>query len=152
MRDSIYARAREQLRDEIGPQLRTISPRAVERVRLDNAVLMARRVYLTDLDAFDAVLAREGGDLRRAVATIIEAAKGDRKNPFDAVKALARSVSAALTARAAPSRHLPKRPRMIARRSIAGPAGGSGGGTSPGSSTTTRCIVARTPRSRKRDS
>jgi predicted aminopeptidase len=89
VRDSLYARARETLRDEIGPQLRTISPRAVERVRLDNAVLMARRVYLTDLDAFDAVLAREGGDLRRAVATIIRAAKGNRKNPFDAVKALA---------------------------------------------------------------
>jgi len=50
---------------------------------------MARRVYLTDLDAFDAVLAREGGDLRRAVATIIQAAKGDRKDPFGAVKALA---------------------------------------------------------------
>jgi len=89
IRDSIYARSREQLRDEIGPQLRTISPRAIERVRLDNAVLMARRVYLTDLDAFDAVLARERGDLRRAVATIIRAAKSDRKNPFDAVKALA---------------------------------------------------------------
>ena len=88
VRDSIYARARETLRDEIAPQLRTISPRAVERVRLDNAVLMARRVYLTDLDAFDAVLTREGGDLRRAVATIIQAAKGDRKHPFDAVKAL----------------------------------------------------------------
>jgi predicted aminopeptidase len=90
VRDSLYARARETLRDQIGPQLRTISPRVVERVRLDNAVLMARRVYLTDLDAFDAVLAREGGDLRRAVATIIRAAKSDRKHPFDAVKALGR--------------------------------------------------------------
>jgi predicted aminopeptidase len=89
VRDSLYARARETLRDEIAPQLRTISPRAIERVRLDNAVLMARRVYLTDLDAFDAVLAHEGGDLRRAVATIIQAAKGDRKDPFGAVKALA---------------------------------------------------------------
>ena len=88
VRDSIYARAKELLRDEIGPQLRTISPRAVERVRLDNAVLMARRVYLTDLDAFDAVLAREGGDLRRAVETIIRVAKSDRKDPFDAVKAI----------------------------------------------------------------
>ena len=89
VRDSIYAQAKQQLRDEIGPQLRTISPRAVERVRLDNAVLMARRVYMTDLDAFDAMLAHESGNLRRAVAVIIAAAKGDRKHPFDAVKALA---------------------------------------------------------------
>jgi predicted aminopeptidase len=89
VRDSIYAQAKQQLRDEIGPQLRTISPRAVERVRLDNAVLMARRVYMTDLDAFDTVLARESGNLKRAVAAIIAAAKGDRKHPFDAVKAMA---------------------------------------------------------------
>jgi predicted aminopeptidase len=90
VRDSLYARARETLRDEIAPQLHTISPRAVERVRLDNAVLMARRVYMTDLDAFDAVLTHEGGDLRRAVARIIEAAKRDRNHPFDSVKAIVR--------------------------------------------------------------
>jgi predicted aminopeptidase len=57
-------------------------------VRIDNAVLMARRVYLTDLDAFDAVLARRGGDLPGAIAAIIDAAKADRKQPFDAVRAL----------------------------------------------------------------
>jgi hypothetical protein len=62
----------------------------VERVKLDNAVLMSRRVYLTDLDAFDAVLAKDGGDLRRAVKDIIVAAKADTaKKPFDAVKRLA---------------------------------------------------------------
>jgi predicted aminopeptidase len=88
IRDSLYAEARGVLRDQVAPQLRTISPRAVERVRLDNAVLMARRVYLTDLDAFDAVLARDGGDLRRTVADVIAAAKSDRKHPFDAVKKL----------------------------------------------------------------
>jgi hypothetical protein len=65
-----------------------MSPRSAERIRLDNAVLMARRVYLTELDAFDAVLAKNGGDLRRTVAVIIEAAKADRKHPFDAVRRL----------------------------------------------------------------
>jgi predicted aminopeptidase len=89
-RDSLYRKARETLRDEVVPRLHTISPRAVERIRLDNAVLMARRVYLTDLDAFDAVLTREGGDLRRAVTRIIAAAKTDKKHPFDAVRAIAR--------------------------------------------------------------
>jgi predicted aminopeptidase len=88
IRDSLYVAARAILRDQVAPQLRTISPRAVERARLDNAVLMARRVYMTGLDAFDAVLARDGGDLRRAVADVIAAAKSDRKHPFDAVKAL----------------------------------------------------------------
>jgi predicted aminopeptidase len=61
----------------------------VERVRLDNAILMARRVYLTDLDAFDAVLANHGGDLLRTVAAIVRAAKSDPDHPFAAVDRLA---------------------------------------------------------------
>jgi hypothetical protein len=78
------------LRDTIGPQLRTMKVGSVQRIRIDNAVLMARRVYLTDLDAFDAVLARHGGDLRRTIEAIIDAAKSDRKHPFEAVQALGR--------------------------------------------------------------
>jgi len=89
-RDSIYARARTMLRDTVGPQLRTMKVGSVQRIRIDNAVLMARRVYLTDLDTFDAVLARHGGDLRASVDAIVRAAKADRKHPFDAVRALAR--------------------------------------------------------------
>jgi predicted aminopeptidase len=88
VRDSIYSEARQQLIHEIGPQLRTISLRTIERTRIDNAVLMSRRVYLTDLDAFDAVLDKNGGDLRRTVQAIIAAAKSDREKPFDAVKRL----------------------------------------------------------------
>ena len=89
MRDSLYAEARSEIVHELIPQLRTMSPRAAERIRLDNAVLMARRVYLTDLDAFDAVLAKHGGDLRSAVSAIIAAARSDREHPFDAVRHLA---------------------------------------------------------------
>jgi len=88
-RDTLYAEAKQRLVNEVGPQLRTISPRAVERTRLDNAVLMARRVYLTDLDAFDAALAASGNVLRKSVARIIVAARSNKKAPFDAVKALA---------------------------------------------------------------
>ena len=87
-RDSIYGEARLELAHEFGPQLRTISIRAIERVRLDNAVLMSRRVYLTDLDVFDRVLVRHRGDLRRAIVAIVTAAKGDRKEPFKAVRKL----------------------------------------------------------------
>ncbi|MEO5817304.1 MAG: aminopeptidase [Gemmatimonadaceae bacterium] len=88
LRDSIYAEARQQLVHEVGPQLRTISLRALERTRIDNAVLMSRRVYLTELDAFDGVLRRNGGDLRRTIQDVIAAAKTDRDKPFDAVKRL----------------------------------------------------------------
>lgn len=89
LRDSIFGVARERFIDELGPQLKTMSVRAVQRIRLDNAVLMSRRVYLTDLDAFDAVLTKNGGNMRVTIQKIIDAAKGDRKKPFEAVKRLA---------------------------------------------------------------
>jgi predicted aminopeptidase len=85
-RDTIYARARAELVHDIGPRLRTVSPRALERMRLDNAALLARRIYLTDLDLFDAVWARERGDLRRAIARIVELAKAEPKDPFGALR------------------------------------------------------------------
>jgi hypothetical protein len=67
-----------------------MSVRAVQRIRLDNAILMSRRVYLTDLDAFDAVLRKNGGNLRLTVEQIIAAAKADKDKPFEAVENLAR--------------------------------------------------------------
>ena len=88
LRDSLYGEARSTLVHDVGPQLRTISPKALERVRLDNAVLLSRRVYLTDLDAFDAVLRAYHGDLRSAVQAIIKAAKANRGDPFAAVRGL----------------------------------------------------------------
>jgi predicted aminopeptidase len=86
LRDSIYRAARRALVDSVGPRLRTIDRRYLERVRLDNAALLARRVYATDLEVFDAVWVREGGDLRRAIARIIELANGDEEDPFGAMK------------------------------------------------------------------
>jgi len=96
VRDSLYGNARDEIVHELIPQLRTMSPRAAERIRLDNAVLMSRRVYLTGLDDFDALLASHGGDLRRTVSAIVAAAKSDRDHPFDAVRRAA--AAAPLTA------------------------------------------------------
>ena len=85
-RDTVYARARQTLIHEVGPQLRTIGPRTLERMRLDNASLMARRIYLTDLELFDRVWMREERDLKRAMTRLIELAKSDEKKPFDAIR------------------------------------------------------------------
>src|SRR5215207_3795249 len=104
VRDSIYAQARTTLRDTVAPQLRTMKIGSTQRIRIDNAVLMARRVYLTDLDAFDAALSMHGGDLRRTITVIVEAAKADRKHPFDAVRRLGRSLSPQETAAQSPAR------------------------------------------------
>ena len=89
LRDSIFGVARDRFIEELGPKLKTMSIRAVQRIRLDNAILMSRRVYLTDLDAFDAVLRKNGGNLRATVEQVIEAARADKDKPFEAVKRLA---------------------------------------------------------------
>jgi predicted aminopeptidase len=96
-RDSISVRARIELVETLGPQLRTVGPRALERVRLDNAALLARRVYMTDLDLFDTVYERENWDVRRAIARIRTLARASPKDPYGAVKrwlALPRKVAA----------------------------------------------------------
>ena len=86
-RDTLYVRARHALVDSLAPQLRTIPPRALARIRLDNAALLAHRLYNTDLDLFDQVWVKEHGNLRATVERIIDLARSDRKHPFDALRA-----------------------------------------------------------------
>jgi hypothetical protein len=85
-RDTLYARARGTLVSEIGPRLRTVSPRYAERVVLDNAALLARRVYLSDLELFERAYERERRDLRRTIERLIEIARGSGGEPFDALR------------------------------------------------------------------
>lgn len=85
-RDSLYTQARRDLVDVLGPKLRTIGPRQLEHVRLDNAALLAHRIYDTDLDVFDEIWAREHGDLRATVLEIIRLAKSKPDDPFAAMK------------------------------------------------------------------
>jgi len=87
LRDSIFRMARLSLVHKLGPQLRTVAPRNLERIRLDNAVLLARRIYLTDVDLFDSVWVREKRDTRNAIHRIIGIAKeDDEKKPYDALR------------------------------------------------------------------
>jgi predicted aminopeptidase len=85
-RDTVYSRARRELVDDLGPRLHTIGPRVLEHMRLDNAALMARRIYATDLDLFDAVWAAKHGDLKATIAQIIDIAKSKPKDPFGALR------------------------------------------------------------------
>jgi predicted aminopeptidase len=85
-RDSVYAHTRLMLVNEIAPQFKTINPIYAQRVTLNNAALLARRVYATDLDVFDRVYEKEGRDLRRAIGRIISLAKAHKSNPFEALR------------------------------------------------------------------
>ena len=86
-RDTVYARARAALIRDVGPRLRTIDPRALPRMRLDNAALLARRIYLTGLDLFDDVYVREGRDLPRALRRVIALARSRPSDPYAALRA-----------------------------------------------------------------
>jgi predicted aminopeptidase len=86
-RDSVYTRARRELVEAVGPELRTIPAAWLRRIPLDNAALLARRIYLTDLDVFDAVYERQGRDLRRTIDAVVKLARSKRDDPFAALRA-----------------------------------------------------------------
>jgi predicted aminopeptidase len=70
-RDTVYAKARRRLVDTVGPQLRTYPKGWVERVPLNNAVLLSRRVYADRLERFDSVYVANGRDLPKAIRAVI---------------------------------------------------------------------------------
>jgi len=85
-RDTVYSIARSALVNEVAPRFKTVSPVYAERVQLNNAALLARRVYATDLDIFDQIYEREGHDLRRTIGRIVAIAKASKDPPFVAVQ------------------------------------------------------------------
>jgi len=85
-RDTVFTRAREQLRTTLAPQLRTMDSTALARIRLNTAAVLARRIYLTDLDLFERVHARQQHDIRASIATLIELARAEKKSPYTAVR------------------------------------------------------------------
>jgi len=84
-RDTVFVHARARLRTELAPQLATMDSTSVARIRLNTASVMARRIYLTDLPLFERVYARSGGDVRVAIATLLQLAKDAPKAPFASV-------------------------------------------------------------------
>lgn len=77
-RDSVYAQARLRLINDVAPQLRTYPAGWAERVVLNNAVLLSRRVYAEGLDRFDAVYIAQDRALKRSIAAIIATHKAKK--------------------------------------------------------------------------
>ena len=88
-RDSVYARARRVLVDSVGGLLRGVNVQALGRIQLDNAALMARRVYAQRLDLFDSVWVRNDRDVRRTISAVRGAVR-DAQDPFAALESLLR--------------------------------------------------------------
>ena len=88
-RDSVYARARRILVDSVGPRLTGVRTDWLARIPLDNASLLARRVYAQRLDLFDSVFVRNNRDVRRSIDAIRSAVR-DAPQPFTALEKLIR--------------------------------------------------------------
>lgn len=69
-RDTVYARMRSWLMGDIAPRLRLVDTTRLRTLQLDNAALIARRTYASDLALFDALHRQSGGELRRTIEVI----------------------------------------------------------------------------------
>jgi predicted aminopeptidase len=65
----------------------TQSYTGLARVELNNALILQQWVYHTDLEVFEAAYSAQGGDLRAAIAAIIETAR-DAPDPMAALRAV----------------------------------------------------------------
>jgi predicted aminopeptidase len=85
-RDTVFVHARQQLRTDVAARLATMDSTALARIRLNTAAVMARRIYLTELEVFERVYRRSGNDIRVTIASLIATAKTAPKRPYGAVR------------------------------------------------------------------
>jgi predicted aminopeptidase len=69
-RQRIFSEARDELAGPVAKTLRTIDGRALAHRPLNNAVVVAARLYRTGLERFEALLAGDDGDVVRAIADL----------------------------------------------------------------------------------
>jgi predicted aminopeptidase len=69
-RQRIFGEAQDALAGPFGRTLRTIDGRWLAHRPLNNAVVVAARLYRTGLDRFEALLAADGGDVVRVIADL----------------------------------------------------------------------------------
>ncbi|HEX9107704.1 MAG TPA: aminopeptidase [Longimicrobiales bacterium] len=99
MRDSVFQDARTRWAAQVEPTLTSDQYRGWgKRAALNNAALIARRIYFDRLDVFDSAYQRTGGELRTFVRLVKEAVKG-QKDAYAAVEKLGGPVQAAGAAR-----------------------------------------------------
>jgi predicted aminopeptidase len=87
-RDTVYAQMRRVLVDDIAPRMLTLDAGRLARIPLDNATLLARRVYARDLEIFDDVHRRAGGPLRATIELVSRLVReGKGADPFELLRA-----------------------------------------------------------------
>ena len=133
---AIYAQAESVFTDSVAPELPGYGSRPAARPQLNNAILLARRVYRTGLDDFDAVFSLEGNDLKRAMRQIIALAKSRPDDPYGALREwLATHAPDSTTVSSAANAKTSRKARTTS------PLASSGDGARPPSSRATEVIT-----------
>jgi predicted aminopeptidase len=89
LREEIFSRAQRTFADSVRPSFQVASYSSFSREPLNNAFLLAHRLYYNRLDLFEALYQRQGGKLRETVQAVLEATKGGG-DPYAKVAALLR--------------------------------------------------------------
>jgi len=91
LREEIFTRGQRSFTDTVRPQLQVSSYSSFAREPLNNALLIARRLYYHRLDLFDQLYARTGGDLPRTIRLVLDATRAGGGDPYGAVEELVRT-------------------------------------------------------------
>ena len=86
MREDVYKNARERFRSEIEPKLKTNAFRGFDQEPLNNAALIATRLYYDRLHLFEQLYQRNGARLRPTIEQIVKLAKENPDDPYGAVE------------------------------------------------------------------
>ncbi|HEU0015524.1 MAG TPA: aminopeptidase [Longimicrobium sp.] len=87
-RERVFAAAQRRFADEVRPRLEVDGFTGFTREPLNNATLIARRIYYRRLDLFERVFQSRGGDFQRTLADLIAAARANKADPYAGVEAL----------------------------------------------------------------
>jgi predicted aminopeptidase len=88
LREQVFRAARERFKNEVLPRLKTRDYAGFANATLNNASLIARRLYYDRLEVFEAAFHRLGGDLPNVIKAMVEAAKESPKDPYGAISRL----------------------------------------------------------------
>lgn len=86
-REEIFRRSRSEFSEKVQPELEISTYANFANAPLNNATLIARRLYYYRLGLFEQVYQESGRDLPETIRRIVAAAKGS-KDPYGAVEAL----------------------------------------------------------------
>jgi predicted aminopeptidase len=91
-REGIFARARARLAGPLDRELEVYSGERLARTPINNARVIAKRIYLTGLDELDKLYTSNGGDLRAGIREIERSLKRNpSRPPLEVLAVVARS-------------------------------------------------------------